>query len=1185
MATSCTIYAILRVLLCISIIGVSRGISEQASKLWLYESLKSPEEFVYIISKTNRFDNQSNLTEPLNIIQPYPNQPSSNSSACELNCLKSPSDHSNSNSIEPDMSASFLKPSHHMHNTKPKRSRSELSDTKSSLTSAPSIAGIKMPFLKTGDNRMQLKKNVLKFLTSHNRKLSLPVLAQKNHETHQPTTSLESEPSTGSIGQSHSSTNDQSHTIDQFFHSAHNEPSSQPLITFPVPQNHILNPQPQHLPIGGFTIPQTPIYQFNRAIHLANPAQFLGLSPPRIQIVQPPHHPFQITTPLDQNAAQSVESYQRIRFNNNHNSNEISNDSNSNHNNNNNNNNNHNSNDHRNQNPTDFPMFLSNIPQASNSDQARDNQLKSDLKSSIANQMSSASTSSSLNQIIQPVIQPSQFPSPQASSTPQTSAASTAALLSEKARTLLNQMNLNAKANLVNSIFNARPIALNSPSVPKAQIDNPAMSSMIKSAAEAWAASASGADSNPAIIVEHDGPSITTVDFGNNQPPRVNENPPEDEEVSAFYAEENEETESEGSNGAKKVIKLRHNHRHPFEHQVDSQNVQTEAPLDSSFFEGLNNHRTTRMKRPSNLDQSGEAISDYLRYHRLVDRTNSYPDSINAIKQRENHPERHEKHDFVSSVRNKLLSSSDEQIDKLIRELRELNQEKKEKLKVKKVNEDDYDQASSDEEESEQIRLLKKKLMARLKSKIGEEPKKESESKGFSSEAIKIPLHTLLLAALDRRMSSSERNPTVSPDLVADERTRGVLTTIESEFHDMTTGVDLNPLFGSRNTSNSLAPDHLNTPPNLSRPRMAGYEVQIGMNASPPNTSENPLRNIQVYSNIKDQVNLPNTKQSNGQNQPQSSERHREFHHSINQEQDSLYSGTTQMPVVEPPQGGYLATKRSRRSQYRRDRGEADEEKDGGDFDVNRQINNFAHDNNDPNLEPAWMSRGNAIRKHKPNGPENSIEFDDDSNDESRSGNSQKVLKRRRPPPNYVDGGEKNFFDALRTDTTEDPDVDKRISDIGSRTGSREPSHTDGLNSRNDDADFNSDDQVEADNQSSQNDRETPRKSSESRSLSSTWKPHMIDEEVRKIEESSRNVGPRPQESAKHDDDGDYDSDDDQRDRQKHEETSESRHYSTTLQPGNDIKLTFKSSNQPQRRIIPINLNSAGQYVLGLNRN
>lgn len=1153
----------------LNLVGFLKGSDEHEGKIWLYEDLDSPEEIVYMFSTINKLDNQ---TEPVKNSEPQPNliRESHNSSSCNQSCKElTAKNQPIVKLIEPDMSASFLKPSHHVHRLKPKRSRSELPETKSSVLPAPSLhAGIKVPFLKGADSRVQLKKNVLKFLMSHNKKLTLPTLIQKNPKTSQTANNLD-------LVEPPSTPNESSPTIqssiDQFFQTPTSDSNRQPLIPFTPAPNPILPEPPQHVHIGGFPIAPTQLFQFNRAIQLANPAQFLGISPPRLQMVQAPHQPLHIARPFDQNAAQSIENYQRIRFNNNNNNNNLNSNS-----------NNNNNNDNRNPNHNDFPMFLNNIPQSDGSD-PRPDQVKTDSKGSIAGQLNNAIATTPIQHNLQSVMQTAQPIAQQVSSSTQINTASAAAMLSEKARNLLSQMNLGtvgshaAKANLVNSILNARPTSLTNLSSLKSQNDNPAMSSMIKTAAEAWAASTSGADSNPAIIVEHDGPSITTVDFGNNQPARSNPNPPEDDEVSAFYAEENEETESEGSNVGKKIIKLRQNHQHPFEHQVDSHNVQSEAPLDSAFFESLSINRSPRVKRPQASDGQG----DYLGYQRLVDRTNSYPDSINAIKQRESNSDRQEKHDFVSSVRDKLVSSSDDQIEKLIRELKELNKEKKGRGRGKKFNDDEDDQSSAEDNESDQIRLLKKKLMARLKSKTGEETiKKETESKSFSSEAIKIPLHALLLAALDRRMSSSERNPTVSPDLIADERNRGIITAVENQFNDIPASLDLNPIFGTKTTFNAAPDDSTNSLNNLTQARLDGYGIRTDYNGSEIDNNAN--RNMFINPNmIHESIMLakhPSSSQAAAHDQDGNNQQ------LSNQEQDSLQLGTTRTPIIARPQRTQSTTPRSRRSQYPMSDLEGDD-RDVGDFDVNKQIKSFAHDRNDPALEPVWVSQKDQVRKTKSETPRNSkIEFDDDFNDDSRTGSDRKILKRRRPSPGFSDNGERNFFDALRADTTEDPDVDRKISDIND--GSSENTNRRQIADRNDDdRDFESENRADDEGQSSNGDEEVrkpqTREAAESKTNSSTWKPHAIDEEVRKIEESASKSGIRPRETSKNDDENsDYEPDDENDSGQKYEDTSESRYYSTTVQPGTMPRLAVMPSDNPQPIMFPSDTKSTGSYII-----
>lgn len=278
-----------------------------------------------------------------------------------------------------------------------------------------------------------------------------------------------------------------------------------------------------------------------------------------------------------------------------------------------------------------------------------------------------------------------------------------AALLGERAKQLLSQIDLSSlsRPNIQNNVHveqakqqtNSSPAAnggalTTSPTQPQQTL----MNGLIKSSARDWPASASSisdvtsgrgltAETTPTIILEHDGPTLTTVDFGplpqqfqTRSPPE--QIAPEEEDDATFYTEEQVETESEGSqNAAKRLrqhpnqIKFQRNFMED-EHfanlrqrgQFESGHAHSRQPHSSSadgvdFYElpehlaasqpsEFNGHHSSRPEEvepdylTDNNDEPNNNKNNYLRGNKSGSRRRNrsqYLDSINAIKESANY--------------------------------------------------------------------------------------------------------------------------------------------------------------------------------------------------------------------------------------------------------------------------------------------------------------------------------------------------------------------------------------------------------------------------------------------------------------------------------------------------------------------------------------------------------------------
>lgn len=792
------------------------------------------------------------------------------------------------------------------------------------------------------------------------------------------------------------------------------------------------------------------------------------------------------------------------------------------------------------------------------------------------------------------------------------------ALLSERAKSLLSQMSLSNQ--LAASHLHLTPTNIRnnrdttSSNIKQSSTNDMGLSSMIKTAAEQWAAKNTGTDSTPTIIVEHDGPTITSVDFnGNNnlpqaqpiQPQLVENNqsdPPEDDDVTSFYSEENEETE--GSNDAKRIVKFKQ-HQHPFMQQ--SNVVQSDSPFGEDFFDANNgifgakrmvpvvgNHQVSNQHSANNnRNPSNDISQDYVRFHKYLDQSPAtYPDSINAIKEQSGRD-----NELISVVSNKIDVTDKEQVDQLIRELQNLNRRRRknegspeidsdldsDSRRVKSFNIDDSDDykgnRNNDDDEDEQIRLIRKKLLARLnrKRKAKFESDSDPASSYVSDQAIKIPLHALLLAALDRRMSSpSEQTRIVD---ISDGKNKNTLKNNQISFSSPimnannvvettmktrngpkmranTAGIlrAFNRSDAASNLSQLKNPDIFYILDNFGFPGALSAKSRGNNSSSDAVIDVNSNRGSRSGSNyINNNLNNNNNTYNDGNTDyDRSKDGEGNQSQSTDQEQQNI-SATTRTPTAttasetfqrRPPDKESARQQESQQQEQdndttkgtstresgakgRRDVAGGNDEgnNDGnrgtdndGDFDVDKQVNEFSNDRNESPLEPSWARNGinkQQERNRKRNDP--SVDFDDDFEDlasKSAASNTRKrVLKRRRLPPKLREGAYEqsgnNFLNKLDKDTADsggeidrntlgidDPIVPENEDQRVQQNREDDDLHED------DDKDRHRDDDGDGEsNERRPEENDNNRSGAETRTNQIiTWKPHMIDDEVRRIE-------------------------------------------------------------------------------------
>lgn len=687
--------------------------------------------------------------------------------------------------------------------------------------------------------------------------------------------------------------------------------------------------------------------------------------------------------------------------------------------------------------------------------------------------------------------------------------AQTASLIGERAKALLSQLDLTNLSGDNSSSRLARHLPFKSqPKLAAGAGDmNNDLSSSTKSLADNWASASTEPDSTPTIIFEHDGPTLTTVDFG--LPPTANRipveaaDPSDDEEISNFYSEDSEEAEQEGSNEAKRFAAV-HN-RQPSMNFYET--LPEENSVGNDFYEPK--PRTQQASKSSR-------------------RPNSYPDSISAIKEQGRSSER------TQYSKSKLASSDSDQIEKLIRDLQELKRRRtpdREEAKKREPNDnsgDDYGEllGSNDEDDDDQIRLLRKKLMARLNSKRDRQTLKSISEDTFHNAAVKIPLHALLMAALDRRMSSSESS---GDSLIVDPRNKDVISRAAHEFNEIS--ADLGSVMSDQRQNATASEPHIfNVVDNSS-----------GMKSIPSSqTSEESLAHRVAQSRATPLVQL-NISQSLTDNAKENLTSKRKEASPSGFSEDQSSTPTTSSPVAlmqQSPvvQGAWMRQDRfhsAMRPVYTFD------ERD--DFDLNRHVREFSSERNEPRLEPSWVSRQAVAGNRR--GHDNelakaghltaNVNFDDEFDDMDRS-TRRKLFRRRRlstktanrPKPHRrnTDVDEDRFLTKLNRDLLDDDEttsVDRNVDNMdnseesagaGARDEARSRRRAKALKKRGeldegDEAELDSGNEPQVRSGDPEFDSDEPsqprprkRSGSSRKNGAQVWKPKVIDDEVRKME-------------------------------------------------------------------------------------
>lgn len=755
-----------------------------------------------------------------------------------------------------------------------------------------------------------------------------------------------------------------------------------------------------------------------------------------------------------------------------------------------------------------------------------------------------------------------------------------------------------------------------------------------------------GAGAGGTIIVEDDGPSLTSVDFGPvpvpiQQPQVVETEPEDDEEESSFYSEES----SEGSNEAKRIAKLfaRPRHQPPRGQQHQGAELQRLVPVTATT--GLRHYTHPSMpiddfeddpREDANIDGRPElyhrpgprgvpARGDQYQGHLSRQYANnghagSYPDSISAVKVQQNNGDdqrgrglRVQSHDDNndSGDNDRNASDDDLKIERLIRELQQLKRKRdninnnsaadrhqgrstrskssvhSESSSSSSLRDEDFDDllGSEDDEDDQQTKALRKKLLARLRNK-----RKRVED--HSEPDVRIPLHALLMAALERRMSPSERsksNVLMSLNPFQTQSDRPLENTDTVAFDDQPTMLRPDQWAGAslevagvkdQNGTNQISPS-----PKMKEADFSITNVSLRNLTTPGDNNNNILDASQrtQYSSVwgaRDHSTAPST-----------SAPRRAATSEDSPNKESRRTGKKikwfKRSLSKPRRREYVSTTSN----------------DEGDFDVNKQVDEFSQDSSEPSLDPAWNEDANqssgeesqqiGSKDNNSNGATNyankvkdndkPAEFDQDFN-EMDGAIKRKLLSRRRSSqpdgalrnPNKHEQDEDKFFGKLESDLVdinpsgiEDPI--RSASEDEPTNAKTKPTSRAAKKLHQDDNDVDRALDDDHDEDESQDDpftaerrardkrrrRRRPRpnettdsaassKSGTSTSSSTTWRPQMVDDEVRKLERYAISIAPGQrsithQEAPDSDEATDAENDDDDDDGKKQAEVVATR--------------------------------------------
>lgn len=539
----------------------------------------------------------------------------------------------------------------------------------------------------------------------------------------------------------------------------------------------------------------------------------------------------------------------------------------------------------------------------------------------------------------------------------------------------------------------------------------------------------------------------------------------------------------------------------------------------------------------------------------------SYPDSINAIKQKtdsrdddyrshnqdsnDDRDRKHNKDNLINLVRDRLRVSSsanNDQIKELIKELQELDLDNDSGRKSSSdkgssvIDFDDYEDLLGKDDEEDRRKALRRKIIAKIRSKYERQAKKVAKeffNGGKSNDdSIRIPLHALLLAALDRRASSSESSnrhivlpdESESSNLVNDDQSRYIINDAQRQFAEDTS--EMGPLLNATKLIESSViqssedqQQSLNPVQQISTKELLPIESSLTLPSGP--LSQNMNTSGIDISMSPLQMTVDNVQSSNNNNM------------SIG------LASPKPTEQIDAHQQGLTQNNKTRRAPAK----PANE----GDFDLDEQAERYSRDDR-RDLEPAWMRRedyndhavaNNKRRRRVQNKSNDTMRFQDFEDDydqlekSARRKMRAKFRTRTKRPSNrsrkpnessYLDDGQR-FIDNVTRDASASnnsevgpTDVDRNIANMDPESGD-EKSHSRSddksarsARSRSIDYDDDYDDRMSRESGEDDysgndaNDRKgTPgKKRSRKEGHSRSWKPNMIDDEVKRIEADAR---------------------------------------------------------------------------------
>lgn len=614
------------------------------------------------------------------------------------------------------------------------------------------------------------------------------------------------------------------------------------------------------------------------------------------------------------------------------------------------------------------------------------------------------------------------------------------------------------------------------------------------------------AASIPTIIFEHAGPTVTTVDFSgqllNPLPDDANdddENDGDDEgevSTSSFY-------EEGGSNLRQKLIRRPKNFPSRLVTTGANNHQMIVPPTPSEFFQEPPGSELQSEAEPDDqtpLDNPAK-ISDVKSEQAVVVDSakpqKKYPKSIKEAKK--------------LAQDNTTPAKQSGALDLLLDELQKLKKSpssNRHKTLSDASRSYDYEDvmATADDNEDDRVKRIRAKLLGKLERKSSSSPmsqRRKSTSRESSDDMnVSIPLHLLLLAALETKPAArhkkskgdyamgKNRANNSHPELIIDELNKSLIDASRKEFLESTGDLG-----------------------NLLTRRRRRLEHQLKQANQADEDEQREQKQSQIDGEEKPEVRYDD--------EPTSESRM----NSTARDYESTSASVSNSTVLEPA----LELNRKRRGNTIG--GDTDQDED---FDVDQKVNEYADEKYDRSLEPSWMSSNknespeivhSIDAETKPGSPV--VDFDEEFEeldartrrkliaDRKRAIEARKARRRRKQlSEKDYEANENKFLNDIQKDTSDNVrDVDITIKSIedsipnepsGDQSASNKRKKKPTNDENDDDSEPDGDGPVPSTTTHEDADSEPDHNDAAGSSKLEQWKPSTVDKELHDIEEESK---------------------------------------------------------------------------------